>query len=173
MRAQLTACMLVLIAGCSAPDTSARVDPVGPDRAQFKAVAPMLVRSCGSIDCHGSPYRNLRVFGYGGARLEPNARPDFPARVTDVESDATYDAVIGIEPELTREVVDARGAGADRLSLVRKARGTEEHKGGGRIVAGSDADRCLTTWLGSAVDVEACNRSGCVGDGGVIEACTP
>ena len=49
-----------LPSACASPDTGARVNPIGPDAEQFKAVAPMLVRRCGSIDCHGSRFRNLR-----------------------------------------------------------------------------------------------------------------
>ena len=30
-----------LVSGCSSPDTSATVDPIGPDRAQFDFVAPV------------------------------------------------------------------------------------------------------------------------------------
>ncbi|MDB4934509.1 MAG: hypothetical protein JWP87_1481 [Labilithrix sp.] len=159
-------------AGCSSPDTSARVDPIGPDRAQFDVVAPMLVRRCGSIDCHGSPYRNMRMFGYGGTRLrDPStatSTPETPPRSTPTEIEATYQAVIGLEPEVMRDVVKAGGAGPERLTLVRKGRNDEDHKGQQRIKHGDDADRCLLTWLASSVDVAACNAAGCV-DGGVVE----
>lgn len=162
-------------AGCSSPDPAARIDPVGPDQKQFDVVAPVLSRRCGSIDCHGSNYRNFRIYGYGGTRLRdpaaPNAilRPDFPAFVTPVEIEASYEAVIGLEPALMRDLVAAGGASPERLTLVRKARGEESHKGAARIRVGDDADQCLTTWLKSAVDVGACERAGCVTDGGIIE----
>lgn len=163
-----------LLLGCSTPDDSPRVDPIGPDATQFKAVAPMLERRCGSIECHGSHYRNMRVYGYGGQRLEPGARPDFPARVTDVESSATYDSVIGLEPEVMRTVVADKGVNPERLTLVRKAKGLEQHKGDTRIYAGDDADKCLLGWLANTTDVAACNRAGCVdGDAGTIGNCNP
>jgi hypothetical protein len=160
--------------GCSSSDTSARVDAVGPDRAQFDAVAPMLVRRCGSIDCHGSPYRNMRFYGYGGTRLrDPSAggsTPEVPARSTATEIEATYQAVIGLEPEVMRDVVKAGGAGPERLTIVRKARNDEDHKGQQRIKHGDDADRCLLTWLSSSVDVAACNAAGCIDpDSGLVE----
>ena len=157
---------------CASPDNG-RVDPIGPDATQFKSVAPMLVRRCGTIECHGSHYRNMRVYGYGSQRLEPNARPDFPTRVTDVESAAAYDSIIGLEPELMRDVVNDKGADPERLTLVRKAKGLEQHKGDQRIVPGDDADKCLLGWLANATDIEACDRAGCVGDGGIIGHCNP
>lgn len=171
------ASVAILASGCSAPDSSARVDPIGPDRAQFDAVAPMLVRRCGTMDCHGSKYRNMRLYGYGGTRVRDAGTPaslrwpaDYPAYLTYDEIEASYQAVIGLEPEIMRDVVKAGGAGADRLTLVRKGRGGEQHKGHQRIKLGDDADKCLLTWLASAVDVDACNAAGCVtssGDGGV------
>ena len=170
------ACASLWAAGCSAPDASARVDAVGPNRAQFTSVAPMLVRRCGSIDCHGSRFRNLRVYGYGGQRRDGGLRPDEPAKVTDDEADATYESIVGLEPEIMRAVVQSGGAGPERLSFVRKARGDEDHKGDRRVARGDDSDRCILTWLANAVDVDACARSGClvpVGDTGstIIGSC--
>lgn len=144
--------------GCSSPDTAVRVDAGGPDRASFKPVANMLGHRCGSLDCHGSRYRNLRLYGYGGLRLDPADRPDFP-QTTDAESDADYEAVVGLEPEIMPEVVASKGADADRLTLVRKATGLEAHKGGQRIAPGDSADTCLLSWLGGAVNTDACNAA--------------
>jgi hypothetical protein len=148
------------VAGCSSPDASATVDPVGPDRAQFDEVAPVLVRRCGSIDCHGSTYRNMRTYGYGGLRLGPQDTPESPDHVTADEAQATYDSVVGLEPEVMRAVVQAGGAGVERLTFVRKGRGDEDHKGNKRFTP--DADLCVTSWLANHVDVAACRRAGCV-----------
>jgi hypothetical protein len=158
----------VLAVACGTPDPNATIDPVGPDRATFKPVALTLARRCGSLECHGSPYRNFRIYGYGGARLDPNDRPDTPMTVTAQESDADYDAVIAIEPEIMRDVVAAKGDGYERLTFVRKGRGAEAHKGGQPIVPGDDADRCVHSWLAGSIEVAACNRAGCVGDGGIV-----
>ena len=158
---------------CSSPDTAGRVDPVGPDVAPFKAVAPMLVRRCGTIDCHGSTYRNFRLYGFGGTRLKPGDRPDFPASLAAEEVQANYDAVIGLEPEIMRDVVKAGGAGYERLTLVRKGRNDEDHKGGRRITPSDDADQCLLSWLSNTTNVSACDKAGCVGSGGMIQACEP
>ena len=113
------------------------------------------------------------MYGYGSERLEPGARPDFPARITDIESTATYDSLIALEPEPMRVVVAEHGASPERLELVRKAHGEEQHRGDRRITPGDDADKCLLTWLAGAVDTDACDRTGCVGDGGVIGNCNP
>jgi len=152
---------VVSTSGCSAPDTSARVDPVGPDATQFVYVAPVLSRRCGSIDCHGSTFRNMRVYGYGGLRLGAATSPDVPASLTAEEVTATYESVIGLEPEIMRDVVKSGGAGVERLTFVRKGRGDEEHKGHRRVTPGDPSDRCITTWLAGNVDKDACGAGGC------------
>ena len=158
---------------CSTPDSAARVDPIGPlgpDRASFEYVAPVLARRCGSIDCHGSQFRNLRVYGFGGTRVDPTHRPDLPEFVTPAEATATYESVIGLEPEILRTVVSERGVGAERLSLVRKGRGDEDHKGDRRIAPGDDSDVCILSWLAGSVDVARCSTAGCLIDAGLPDA---
>jgi len=153
---------IVSAGGCSSPDSSARVDPIGPDAAQFAYVAPVLSRRCGSIDCHGSIYRNMRVYGYGGLRRGAAATaPDVPASLTTEEVTATYESVIGLEPEIMRDVVKSGGTGVERLTFVRKGRGDEEHKGHRRVTPGDASDRCITTWLAGSVDTAACGTGGC------------
>ena len=143
--------------GCSAaPDASATVSPGGPDRATFAPVAKVLVQRCGSVDCHGSYYRNMRLFGFGSERLDPTNLPDSPSDITAPEVDADYDAVVGVEPEIMRQVVAEKGQNPSRLTFVRKARGEEHHKGGQRIVPGDSADVCVLSWLASAVNGDAC-----------------
>ncbi len=152
--------------GCSSPDGSATVDPTagdaGPSRQQFDFVAPVLARRCGSIDCHGSIYRNMRIYGYGGLRIQSGTdtiTPMTPNRVTDVEAQASYDSVVGLEPEIMRTVVAQGGAGIERLTFIRKGRGTEDHKGNKRLDANSDA--CVASWLANHVDENACRLGGC------------
>ena len=163
-----------VVTGCSSPDTSATVDPTagdaGPSREQFDFVAPVLSRRCGSIDCHGSIYRNMRIYGYGGLRIGPESTdPMTPMRVTAAEAQASYESVVGLEPEIMRTVVQQGGAGVERLTFVRKGRGDEDHKGNKRLNA--DSDLCVTSWLANHVDEDACRRGGCfkttVSDAGV------
>lgn len=164
----------VVVTGCSSPDTSATVDPTagdaGPSREQFDFVAPVLARRCGSIDCHGSIYRNMRIYGYGGLRIGPESTtPMTPMRVTAAEAQASYESVVGLEPEIMRTVVQQGGAGVERLTFVRKGRGDEDHQGNKRLNA--DSDLCVTSWLANHVDEDACRRGGCfitkVNDAGV------
>jgi hypothetical protein len=151
--------LLLVLAGCSAPESGARIDPVGPVRTTFRPVARTLERRCGSLDCHGSRYRNFRIYGFGGQRLDPADRPDTPRDVTQAEADATYDAFVGLEPEIMRDVVAAHGAGAEHLTALRKAWGDESHKAGRRIVPGDDADRCILGWIAGATDTGPCARA--------------
>lgn len=162
----------VSLGACSSPDASATVDPIGPDRAQFNLVAPVLVRRCGSIDCHGSSYRNMRIYGYGGLRLPAPGKietPTTPRSVTAEEAQASYDSVVGLEPELMRAVVQSGGQGVERLTFIRKGRGNEDHKGNKRFTP--EADLCVTSWLANDVDAAACRTAGCfitkVDDAGV------
>lgn len=151
---------------CSSPDDSARVNANVGDRATFPLVGQALARRCGSLDCHGTLYRNFRVYGYGALRLAQGDVPD-DSKVassqgldqklaTPAESDATYDALVSLEPELTRDVLLAHGAGLDNLTLVRKGRGEERHKGNTVIVRGDNADKCLVGWLSGAPNNDAC-----------------
>lgn len=156
----LAACALAVTGtACSSPDDGARVDATAlPSGAAFRPVAIAVLARCGSLDCHGSKYRNLRLYGYGGLRLDPNARPETKAGglLTEAEVDADYQAVVGVEPELTRQVAAEGGRGSERLTFVRKARGEEAHKGGARIAKGDAADVCVQSWLARSVDVAAC-----------------
>lgn len=154
----LAAVALVAL-GCSSADESARTTLANPDRASFELPSRVLLDGCGTLDCHGSPLRYFRLVGYGAARLpDAGVRPGDP-KIFPAEVDANYAAVLGIEPEVMREVVADRGAEPERLTLIRKARGTEHHKGNSPAPAGSDRDLCLVSWLSGAVDTAACTRA--------------
>ena len=145
----------VLPACASAPDGNARIAIVAPSAASFPAVATFLEQRCGTLDCHGQAGRSLRLYGFVGLRLDPTDVPGGRATTTD-EIDADYQSVVGLEPEILAAVVQDGGARPERLTLVRKARGTEHHKGGALITPGDAQDRCLTSWLAGAVDESAC-----------------
>jgi hypothetical protein len=140
--------------GCSAPDEG-RTTVVGPDPTSFGAVAAYLDHRCGSLDCHGTRYRNLRMWGQDGMRLAPGDVPG-GAQTTADEVDATYLAIVELEPELMAEVVAEQGARPERLTLVRKARGTEKHAGGAIMAPGDLRDTCIVSWLAGATNVPAC-----------------
>ncbi|MFT3771626.1 MAG: hypothetical protein QM820_39945 [Minicystis sp.] len=112
-------------------------------------------RRCATLDCHGSPMRNLRLYSGSGLRL---SAMDVPGSIatTDAEYEASYRSLTGLEPEIMSEVVEEKGQAPERLTLLRKARGLEYHKPGAIISEGDPADRCVTTWLASAIDQEQC-----------------
>jgi len=128
-----------------------------PERATFAPVDDVLQSSCGTLDCHGQVGRNLRLYGGRGLRLSPQGNSaDDPT--TPAEYDRSYWSVIGLEPEIMSDVVRDHGQRPERLTMVRKARNLERHKGGQLFKEGDDRDRCLTSWLAGALDGDACMR---------------
>jgi hypothetical protein len=144
-----------LVASCSFPSADARfVETALPDEATFAPVAELLSVRCGSLDCHGSLYRNLRVYGSTGLRYLSTDRPLSPICNTCEENEETFLSVVGLEPEAMSEVF--RGADPSILTMVAKARGTEAHKGGQIWVMGDDSDVCLISWLQGAPNPVDC-----------------
>lgn len=146
-------------ASCSTPEDgrTSVAGPPGPVAPQAWEVGNALLYTCGSLDCHGSKYRNMRVYGFGGLRADPSMLPSGEG-TTDAELALTYRSVVGLEPEVMNAVTRER-TGYDRLTLVRKAKGLDNHKGGNRMASGSAMEKCLLSWLGSATDVAACNAA--------------
>jgi hypothetical protein len=92
----------------------------------------------------------MRLFGSRGLRLAADANP-LDGNTTSAEYDATFWSVTGLEPETLTAVVQDKGADPERLSLIRKARGHERHKGGTLMSSGDPLDQCLVSWLAGAV----------------------
>jgi len=155
--------LAALVVACSTPDSNARIGVTEPDRTQFVPVGQFLDRRCGTLDCHGREERNFRVYGCEGLRLDPENSPrcrkNGGVDTTNPELDATFRSLVGLEPAVTSAVVQGKGQHPELLTLVRKARGTESHKGGALIVPGDSQDQCLTSWLAGKTDVAACNAS--------------
>jgi hypothetical protein len=150
---------LSVLAGCSVPPSDARYTPEAlPDAASFPPVAQLLVVRCGSLDCHGTPGRNLRLYGSAGLRWSASDRPFVPVCDTQDEVAQDYESVVDLEPATMSAVVAAGGASPQELTMVRKARGTESHKGGQVWTEGDDSDTCLTSWLAGNTDEGACVR---------------
>ena len=131
---------VAVLASCNVPESDARFNPMLPDRETFRDVAPVLAHACGTLDCHGSRSRNLLLYGSEGLRLSASDRPLSPACATPDEIDQDYESVVGLEPEVLSAVVSDRGADPERLTLVRKARGLESHKGGALFREGDDPE---------------------------------
>jgi hypothetical protein len=119
-----------------------------PDKGMpATGVTAYLERRCGTLDCHGSSLRPLRIYGRDGLR-DPYAFDVSGGKgTTPAEAAQNYGAVCDVEPEKMQDVVSSAGASADKLLLVRKARGIEGHKGGTIFRTGSAGDRCVTGWL--------------------------
>jgi hypothetical protein len=149
--------------GCSTAEDgkSSTASPTGvlaaPVTGQAWAVGDAVNRTCGTLDCHGSKLRNLRVYGYGSLRFDTSTLPGTGA-TTDKEYEQTYRALVGLEPEQTAAVIREK-QGTNRLSLIRKGHGLDNHKGGNRMPAGGAMEKCLISWLVSQTEVGACNEA--------------
>ncbi|HEX7669307.1 MAG TPA: hypothetical protein VF395_06990 [Polyangiaceae bacterium] len=151
MRARLSSRAAIALgvaftAACSSPYEGETATLPVPGPAAFDSVAVTLDSHCGSLDCHGKPGRNFRLYGYSGRRLDPRDVPG-GAATTPRESGVDYCSAIGLEPELLAQVLADHGARPERLSFIRKARGSEKHVGGTVFDAGSDGDSCLVAWV--------------------------
>ncbi len=153
----LSACGVAL--ACSTPAPDARFVETVPDRATFPPVAELLVHRCGTLDCHGSTARNMRLYGSLGLRLAPGDRPVSKGQTTDAEYDEDFASVVGLEPEVMSAVVKDQGQNPERLTFVRKARGVESHTGGALILPGDSQDKCVLSWLAGNVDMDACVKA--------------
>ena len=111
------------------------------------AVSDFMARRCGTMDCHGTESRPMRIYGQYGLRHPQEANYSGGKKTTDTELLDNYGAVCTIEPEATAQATEDQGASAESLLVVRKARGIEGHKGGTVIKKGSHGDLCLTGWL--------------------------
>ena len=152
----------LLAAACSSPDPDATVTAAPlADLEAFRTLSNALGTGCASLDCHGQVGRNLRLYDARGLRLDPADSPGNGA-ITDAELAANHRSLVGLEPALTARVLVDGGADPGRLTLVRKARGTESHKGGAVWFPGSPGDRCLLAWLAGSTDPEACEAAATV-----------
>ena len=157
----VAALLPMILAGalaCSAPDSNGRyVQTDLPNEAAFSPVSVLLDVRCGSLDCHGNVARNLRMYGSAGRRLAATDQPFAPACNTSGEIHEDFISVVGLEPEKMSAVV--AGADPGTLTMMRKARGTEAHKGLQIWTTGDDSDNCVVSWLKGSVDRGACTRA--------------
>jgi hypothetical protein len=161
---------------------------------EFKPVGDYLENRCGTLDCHGQIGRNFRIWGCEGMRLDPDASPvSCAVQTTDDEYQATYRSLVGLEPQVMSSVFAGCSAavapdGGDTyppglschpelLTFIRKARGTEAHKGGQlicieepcpdgippQVLLDGDSgipvdpqDVCLVSWLEGATNTQFC-----------------
>lgn len=160
---RISALAVTLVAACTGAPDNARIGVTTPDRAQFDKVGSYLDHRCGSVDCHGTRQRNLVIYGCEGLRLDPKDKPGCRSMggkdTTAAELDETYRAVVGLEPAVMSAVVVGKGQNPELLTLIRKARGDEAHKGGALVTAGDAQDTCVISWLGGATNADACAQA--------------
>jgi hypothetical protein len=136
------------------------------DPLVFRSFSAVMERRCGTLDCHGHVSRPLRIYGqYGLRRYEPEGSPNVenyaeyysggkePTTLTELEDN--YRSICALEPELVAQVY-AKKSSPDVLSIVRKARLREKHKGGLLWNKGEAGDVCMTNWLTGSVDTAQC-----------------
>lgn len=160
--AVLAGAALAAAAACSSVQNN-RIGVLTPDssEATWGPVADYLDHRCGTIDCHGNPARNLRIYGCNGMRLGDAAiascvRRNGGSITTPDEHMATFRSLVGLEPAVMSEVVADHGQHPELLTFIRKMRGTETHKGGQIDQPGDDQDVCVTSWLAGQTDTMAC-----------------
>jgi hypothetical protein len=145
---------------CSSPDEGATVKADVPTRERFELVSDAMVYRCGTLDCHGNTFRNMRLYGYGGLRITPGVKPDQNNGIrVPAETDANYEAIVGLEPESLAVVIAEGGREPERLTLVAKARGLQNHKGGPAMKPGEHIDDCITSWLRGNVADDRCRKA--------------
>jgi hypothetical protein len=161
---KLFALLLLGVVGClEAPGPRATSCP---DGAIFASEVMLVIeRRCGSLDCHGSIARPMRVYSQTGLRYvdivkdgtaqynDPNAAeksgtyPGFKKATTPAESQETLRSICGLEPERMTQVVLGQEADPERLLLLSKPLELERHKGGKVISKGSPDYNCILSWM--------------------------
>jgi hypothetical protein len=169
--AAFTLLALSLSTGCLGSDELGEAAIECPSEDAFPVVSQVLERRCGTVDCHGDGSRPFRIYGRSGLRrpetpesyLEAYPGGDFTQYFTGgTEPTSTREiaanrlSACGVEPEQMMAVVQG-DAEPESLTLVRKPRLTESHKGGKLWEEGSTlGDKCLLSWIAGTVDAAAC-----------------
>lgn len=130
----------------------------------FRPVSQVLEARCGTLDCHGTPERPFVVYGqYGFRRPGGAAAVEDPVQyvtagdqaTTDYEVRGTYQSLCHLEPEKMTAVVRQEEQ-ATHLSIVRKPRLAEKHKGGKVWGENFTGDKCLVGWITGADYLDSC-----------------
>lgn len=144
----------LLLGGCLS-DADIQPDQFDcPSATNFEPVSQVLERRCGTLDCHGSASRPLRMAGRNGYRLSDVDRVGLDS-TTPAEIEHNRMSVCGLEPELMSAVM-AGEADPEALSVVRKPTLLEAHKGGRVWTQDGAGYRCFASWLNGAVDTDIC-----------------
>jgi hypothetical protein len=158
---------------------SACVDEFDPPRLiacppadDFRAVSAVVERRCGTLDCHGTLARPLRLYGQTGLRLFTQEEFNDPAlaaengttpggsATTDEELEFNRRSICGLEPEKMQRVLNGE-TDANELMVMTKPLdeevGGEFHKGGTLFLKGGAGQVCFESWLrGGDVVLDDC-----------------
>jgi hypothetical protein len=132
----------------------------------FRSFSAVMERRCGTLDCHGHTSRPMKIYGqYGLRRFEVQGSPNVedyaeyysggkePTTLAELEDN--YRSICALEPELIAQVY-AKKSPPDVLTIVRKARLREKHKGGPIWNQGDPGDVCMINWLTGNTDTTQC-----------------
>ena len=158
----LSALLFGVVAPIGCAETTEEQATHLPSKSQFPVVLDALERRCGTLDCHGAPGRNLRLYTGSGLRLDPKDIPG-NGQTTAEEYDASYWSVFGLEPEVMSAVIGDGGADPLRLLLIQKARGMDHHRPGAIIDAEDPADKCIRSWLKGKTSETVCKEAAAFG----------
>jgi hypothetical protein len=159
---------------CKAPNADDITEVDAPPFDQFAGqglpvgqagVSRVLEKRCGTLDCHGQVGRAMRIYGVDGLRFVESDSAAEPGQgsTTQLELEANYQSVIGLQPEIMTLVHELQ-VPPEELMLIRKPLELERHKGGAVFVSGDDAYNCITSWLASGsgngdTDYVACSNA--------------
>ena len=158
IRAGALAALVGAALSCGSYDPNATTTLYLPDYEIYKTqLHPYLNRQCGTLDCHGQEGRPFRNYGVRGLRLFDKEARLVPGSQDTVEEEyrASYESIIGLEPEATRRVV-ACEQDPGTLLIYRKPTGTspdlgtgiegESHKGGQVTDGDGPGANCIFAW---------------------------
>ncbi|NUP13706.1 MAG: hypothetical protein HOW73_47325, partial [Polyangiaceae bacterium] len=118
-----------IVSGCVTESDEASIPFACPSEAEWPVVSQVLERKCGTMDCHGDRARPFRLFGRNGMRESDNNVVGSTDPTTTAELRENRASACGLEPEKMDAVV-VDGEDLETLTLVRKPRLIEAHKGG-------------------------------------------
>lgn len=162
--AAVAASLLAALVACSNVEAEGSIEvpcpPIGDPQAadplgSFRPVSTLLEQRCGTLDCHGQEPRPLKIYGRIGLRApddsieEPDASEYYSGgelATTDYEIELNYRSTCGLEPEKLALVLTGE-LEVDDLTLIRKPKLFEKHKGGRVWDNGKPGDRCLKAWV--------------------------
>lgn len=146
---------VLLFSGCLETNEDPTFSCPSDAAEEWPVVSQVMERKCGTLDCHGARERPLRFYGRNGARLSDNQVVGEDDSTTTAELAENRASVCGLEPEKMHAVVED-GEPIDTLTVVRKARLLEAHKGGRVWQEDSPGFVCLKAWLEGSFDRGAC-----------------